>query len=124
MPCLIHARSLSPPSSSWPASPSLSGLVPRLYKPTTFLRLLEVFWRQIDPTDAGGQFIDRGNSYVSGIFVNSEAQRNAAQRSKDALIASERFDSEIVTPKPTPKSHGFHSPTVRRPSISDCLLLR
>ncbi|MEM9367990.1 MAG: peptide-methionine (S)-S-oxide reductase MsrA, partial [Planctomycetota bacterium] len=70
------------------------------YDPTRigYQDLLEVFWRQIDPTDAGGQFVDRGNSYVSGIFVNSEAQRDAAQQSKDALQASERFESEIVTP--------------------------
>ena len=60
--------------------------------------LLEVFWRQIDPTDDGGQFVDRGTSYLSGIFVNSEAQRTAAEASKKKLADSGRFDAPIVTP--------------------------
>ncbi len=60
--------------------------------------LLEVFWRQVDPTDDGGQFVDRGTSYLSGIFVNSDAQRNAANASKKRLQESGRFDDPIVTP--------------------------
>lgn len=60
--------------------------------------LLEVFWRQIDPTDDGGQFVDRGASYLSAIFVNSDAQREAADESKKRLQESGRFDDQIVTP--------------------------
>lgn len=60
--------------------------------------LLEVFWRQVDPTDEGGQFVDRGNSYLSAIFVSSEAQRTSAEASKTRLAESGRFDSPIVTP--------------------------
>lgn len=60
--------------------------------------LLEVFWRNIDPTDDGGQFVDRGDSYKSAIFVNSNAQREAADLSKQALSESARFENPIVTP--------------------------
>ncbi len=60
--------------------------------------LLEIFWRAIDPTDAGGQFVDRGESYATAIFVADQAQREIAESSKQKLIDSGRFDSEIVTP--------------------------
>ncbi|REE67008.1 peptide methionine sulfoxide reductase msrA/msrB [Paenibacillus taihuensis] len=60
-------------------------------------KLLEVYWRQIDPTDAGGQFHDRGSSYRSAIFFHSEEQRIAAERSKAELAASGRFDKPIAT---------------------------
>lgn len=60
--------------------------------------LLQVFWRNIDPTDDGGQFVDRGQSYESAIFVSNDAQRESAELSKQALIESERFESSIVTP--------------------------
>lgn len=59
--------------------------------------LLEVFWRQINPTDAGGQFVDRGPSYVSAIFVLDEEQRREAEASKRRLEESGRFDKPIVT---------------------------
>lgn len=60
--------------------------------------LLEVFWRQVDPTDDGGQFVDRGTSYLSAVFVNDESQRESAEASKDRLSESGRFDESIVTP--------------------------
>ncbi len=59
--------------------------------------LLEVFWRQVDPTDDKGQFVDRGNPYQSGIFYHNEEQQQQAQESKEALEASGRFDQPIVT---------------------------
>ena len=59
--------------------------------------LLEVFWRQIDPTDAGGQFADRGDQYRTEIFYHDQAQRQAAEKSKAALAASGRFEQPIVT---------------------------
>src|SRR4030067_766632 len=48
-----------------------------IYDPTkvTYEKLLEVFWRQIDPTDPGGQFVDRGSSYTSALFYHNEEQR-------------------------------------------------
>ncbi len=59
--------------------------------------LLEVYWRQIDPTDAGGSFVDRGFQYTSAIFYHDSAQQVAAQASKEAMDASGRFESPIVT---------------------------
>lgn len=61
-------------------------------------RLLELYWQQIDPTDAGGQFVDRGSSYQTAIFVQNEEQRQLAEASKQALAESGRFDKPIVTP--------------------------
>ncbi len=60
--------------------------------------LLDTFWRQIDPTDAGGQFVDRGHSYISAIFALDEEQRKLAEASKAALAASGVFSKPIVTP--------------------------
>jgi len=60
--------------------------------------LLEVFWRTFDPTDAGGSFFDRGESYSSAIFVADSEQRKLAQESKERLMKSGRFDADIVTP--------------------------
>ncbi len=63
----------------------------------TYEQLLMIFWRQIDPTDAGGQFVDRGPQYVSGIFYHNEEQRKTAQESKQELADSGRFDESLVT---------------------------
>lgn len=60
-------------------------------------KLLEVFWRNIDPTDAGGQFVDRGRQYRTAIFVHDAQQRAAAEASKKALGESGRFSAPIVT---------------------------
>jgi peptide methionine sulfoxide reductase msrA/msrB len=59
--------------------------------------LLDVFWRQIDPTDDGGQFADRGSQYATAIFVHDEEQRKLAEASKEALAESWKFDRPIVT---------------------------
>jgi peptide methionine sulfoxide reductase msrA/msrB len=63
----------------------------------SYQKLLEVFWRQIDPTDAGGQFVDRGRQYRTAIFYHDEEQRRLAEASKQALEESGRFDQPIVT---------------------------
>lgn len=60
--------------------------------------LLDVFWRQIDPTDAEGQFVDRGRQYRPEIFVKNDAEREAAEASKQEIIDSGRFDGEIIVP--------------------------
>ena len=70
--------------------------------------LLEVFWRQIDPTDPGGQFVDRGTQYRTEIYYHDEEQRVAAEASKKALDASGRFDDPIVTPI-TPASRFYEA---------------
>lgn len=63
----------------------------------TYEKILEVFWKQIDPTDPGGQFVDRGSSYRTAIFYHSEEQKRLADRSKKKLERSGRFDKPIVT---------------------------
>jgi peptide methionine sulfoxide reductase msrA/msrB len=63
----------------------------------SYSQLLDVFWRHIDPTDAGGQFVDRGDQYRSAIFFASEEERQMAESSKQALAASGRFDRPVVT---------------------------
>ncbi|HUL01019.1 MAG TPA: peptide-methionine (S)-S-oxide reductase MsrA [Nitrospirota bacterium] len=70
-----------------------------IYDPSkiTYEKLLDVFWRQINPTDAGGQFVDRGPSYTTAIFYHSEEQRKLAEASKLKLEQSGRFDKPIVT---------------------------
>lgn len=59
--------------------------------------LLKVFWRQIEPTDDGGQFVDRGEQYSSAIFYLNEKQKAIAEKSKDELQASGKFKTPIKT---------------------------
>ena len=70
-----------------------------IYDPAkiTYEQLLDVFWRHVDPTDAGGQFVDRGSQYRSVIFYANDKEREMAEVSKKALMASGRFDKPIVT---------------------------
>jgi peptide methionine sulfoxide reductase msrA/msrB len=63
----------------------------------TYEELLEYFWRHIDPTDPGGQFVDRGSQYRSVIFYHDEEQKRLAEKSKEALENSGRFNKPIVT---------------------------
>ncbi|MBF0302948.1 MAG: peptide-methionine (S)-S-oxide reductase MsrA [Desulfamplus sp.] len=60
-------------------------------------KLLDIFWRQIDPTDDGGSFVDRGSQYKSAIFYHNEQQKKEAQASKDKLEASGKFNAPIAT---------------------------
>jgi peptide methionine sulfoxide reductase msrA/msrB len=63
----------------------------------TYEELLDYFWKHVDPTDAGGQFVDRGTQYRSAIFYHDEEQKRLAEKSKEALSKSGRFDKPIVT---------------------------
>lgn len=63
----------------------------------TYAQLLQVFWRNVDPLTPNAQFCDRGDSYRSAIFVLNAEQRRLAEESKQALVASKRFDKPIVT---------------------------
>jgi methionine-S-sulfoxide reductase len=63
----------------------------------SYKKLLDVFWRQIDPTDPDGQFVDRGRAYSSAVFYHDEEQKKAAEESKQALAASDVFKKPIVT---------------------------
>lgn len=60
-------------------------------------KLLGLFWQQIDPTDAGGQFNDRGDAYRTAIFTHDEKQAKLALASKKALADSGRFQLRIAT---------------------------
>jgi peptide methionine sulfoxide reductase msrA/msrB len=60
--------------------------------------LLDLFWTHVDPTDAGGQFVDRGPQYGSAIFYHDAGQRRLAEESKKALGASGVFGRPVVTP--------------------------
>jgi peptide-methionine (S)-S-oxide reductase len=74
--------------------------------------LLDIFWRSVDPTDAGGQFCDRGHSYTTAIYAISPAQLDAALASKAALEKSGALDrpvaTEIVEAGPFWPAEGYH----------------
>jgi len=63
----------------------------------SYPELLDVFWRQIDPTDPGGQFCDRGPQYRSAIFYENAEQKRLAEISKEALGKTGRYQKPIVT---------------------------
>ena len=63
----------------------------------SYEQLLQVFWHHVDPTDAGGQFVDRGSQYRSVIFYATDPERQKAEASKQELGASGRFGNPIVT---------------------------
>lgn len=66
-------------------------------KQISYRELLDFFWRHVDPTDAGGQFVDRGSPYRSAIFYHDEEQKRVAEESKLELMESGVFDKPIVT---------------------------
>ncbi|MET3634515.1 peptide-methionine (S)-S-oxide reductase MsrA [Streptococcus porcorum] len=63
----------------------------------SYADLVEIYWAQTDPTDAFGQFEDRGDNYRPVIFYTSKEQKRIAEESKLALEASGRFDRPLVT---------------------------
>jgi len=63
----------------------------------TYAGLLDVFWRHVDPTDPGGQFVDRGGQYRTAIFYHDASQKRIAEQSRADLARSGRFDKPIVT---------------------------
>jgi len=64
----------------------------------SYAELLDVFWRHVNPTDAGGQFVDRGPQYRSAIFYHDEEQKALAEKSKAAMDSSGVFKAPLVTP--------------------------
>jgi peptide-methionine (S)-S-oxide reductase len=64
----------------------------------TYSQVLDYFWRHVDPTDDGGQFCDRGDSYETAIYAVDDAQLQAAKASKEALEARRILPGPIVTP--------------------------
>ena len=63
----------------------------------SYEKLLEVFWRNVDPTQRDGQFCDHGSQYRTGIFYHSEVQRKLAEASRNTLQKNKPFKGEIVT---------------------------
>jgi peptide-methionine (S)-S-oxide reductase len=76
----------------------------------TYDRLLHVFWRSVDPTDAGGQFCDRGASYKTGIFIASEAERKIALASKQKAMTAlgKRIVTPVIKAGAFYKAEGYH----------------
>ena len=66
-------------------------------KKVTFRKILDVFWKHIDPTDSSGQFADRGPQYRTAIFYQNEDQKRIAEESRQNLDESGKFDEPIVT---------------------------
>jgi peptide methionine sulfoxide reductase msrA/msrB len=85
-----------------------------LYDPDriSYKELLQVFWRHVDPTDPGGQFVDRGSQYRTAIFYHDDEQKRLAEESKRELEKKGPFNKPIVTQivKATPfyKAEDYH----------------
>lgn len=76
-------------------------------------QLLEIFWRNVDPTDGGGQFCDRGSQYRTGVFVHGDEQRRLAEQSKKDLEASGKLKKKRVVTEIAPAgdfyaAEGYH----------------
>jgi methionine-S-sulfoxide reductase len=63
----------------------------------SYEQLLDIYWRQIDPTQADGQFTDIGPSYHAAIFYGNEQEKKIAEASKETLARSGKFNKRIVT---------------------------
>lgn len=63
----------------------------------SYEEILHIYWQQIDPTDPGGQFHDRGNAYQTAIFYHDDDQKSLAKSSKRDLEQSGKFSKKIVT---------------------------
>ena len=78
----------------------------------SYQELLDIFWRQIDPTDPQGQFADKGSQYKTVIFFHDKNQKNMAEASKEALIKASIFKKPIVTEilpaKPFYEAEAYH----------------
>lgn len=94
-----------------------------IYDPekVSYPALLSVFWRQIDPTDPGGQFADRGRAYSTAVFYHDDAQRLHAERSRQEMDDQGVFKKPIVTPVlPVPvfyRAEGYHQNYYKRNPI-------
>lgn len=64
----------------------------------SYQQMLHLFWRSVDPTDGGGQFCDRGESYTTAVFALDDEQKKVAEASKAELQKSKVLDDPIVTP--------------------------
>lgn len=85
---------------------------------TTFARLLDVFWHNVDPTQGDGQFCDRAPEYRSIVFYHSDAQRDAAQKSMrdmaSSLLVKKPVVSQILPAGPFYPAEEYHQDFARR----------
>ena len=90
-------------------------------KKVSYGTLLEIFWRSVDPTDDGGQFCDRGESYETAIYANSAEQKRLAEASKGKLQRSGVLKRPIVTPiqaaGPFYPAEGYHQDFYKKSSL-------
>jgi methionine-S-sulfoxide reductase len=63
----------------------------------SFEEILDVYFNGIDPTDSGGQFVDRGRSYTTAIFYHTGSQKKAAEMKIIEINQSKKFDASVVT---------------------------
>ncbi len=66
----------------------------------SYAELLKVFWKNIDPTDAGGQFYDRGHQYTTAIFYHNENQKKIALKSKEYILQKKYFSNVATVIRP------------------------
>ena len=92
-------RSIRPTSRCRPDAPATMSSLKVDYDPArvSYEKLLDVFWRNVDPVDATGQFCDKGPQYRSAIFVANDNERALAEASKAALDKSHKLPGPIVT---------------------------
>jgi peptide-methionine (S)-S-oxide reductase len=94
-------------------------------KKLTYAELVSIYWEQTDPTDAMGQFQDRGDSYRPVIFVADDTQRQIAEKSRAALAASGRFDKPILTTiedaKPFYEAEEYHQDFYKKDPTREAL---
>ncbi|MCL4130737.1 UNVERIFIED_CONTAM: hypothetical protein GTU68_013060 [Idotea baltica] len=64
----------------------------------SYKEILDTFWRNIDPTDSGGQFVDRGYQYTTAIFFHDEEQKKIAEESKAKIGKKNIFKEKVITP--------------------------
>lgn len=92
-----------------------------VYDPSkvTYDTLLEVFWRNVDPLDDGGQFCDRGPQYRSGIYYQSEEERRSAEKSRQKVATrfARPIATEIVAATAFYEAEGYHQDYYKKNSI-------
>ncbi|HVS30864.1 MAG TPA: peptide-methionine (S)-S-oxide reductase MsrA [Thermoanaerobaculia bacterium] len=82
----------------------------------TYEKLLEVFWRNIDPMDDTGQFCDKGSQYRSAIFAHNDEQRRLAQTSREGIERNNRIKvvTQILRATPFTRAEEYHQDYARK----------
>jgi len=87
----------------------------------SYEKILDLYWRSVDPTDAGGQFCDRGHPYKTAIFYQNETQKKLATVSKAMLQEKNILGKRVVTPikkaKKFWKAENYHQDYYKKNTI-------